>query len=551
MAKNVNSGSISDSGIEYSRFVAFVKYLLEENFEEQIIEDNIQRSKEIDLPIFQHMFVVDETSLRGLFKDRFIERFLRPISEGRGMESSVQNLENWKSGLNLIVSKDRVTMNDIFLIVQTRKATLINFLTNYSKEPSVWTGVLEDLEAFFGRIQLLSIDAYQDILQDRLERNDRILNTIIDSMPVIITSFDENANYLEIKGSGLKYIGLKENELVGKNLYDAYPDAENLRYVFQNQNSHRFEGHITYNGEKRVYDNFYFPDKAGGITGFSLDITDRKKVEDKLRASEASLSKLNSDLEERVIIRTEELENSKEELLVMNEELKSKNDQLIKINNDLDNFIYTASHDLKAPISNIEGLVEHLSEQDLGSKDFHTLMEMIHLSIKRFKDTIQDLTEIAKIQRGQDDINELNNLEDLLRGIEEDLSKNINEVKPIVERTFSVNEIVFPKKDLRSILMNLYSNSLKYHDTSRKSHITIESGRLGGKTFISFRDNGLGIPENKRELVFQMFKRAHQHVEGTGLGLYIVKRIMENHGGRVELESNEGEGTAFTLFFPG
>ena len=232
-------------------------------------------------------------------------------------------------------------------------------------------------------------------------------------------------------------------------------------------------------------------------------------------------------------------------------ELKSTNENLLKINSDLDSFIYTASHDLKAPISNIEGLI--LTMKDVvgqNDSEVNTIIEMIELSINRFKETIHDLTEIAKTQKeGIKDLEELN-LIDQIEEVRFSIKDMFDKSNAVIVYDIKVPTLKYSKKNLRSIFYNLLSNAIKYKAADRAPIIKISSEKTSdGTIVISVQDNGLvGIDKNKQNKIFTMFKRFHDHVEGTGIGLYIVKRMITNAGGSIEVDSDLGNGTTFKIY---
>jgi PAS domain S-box-containing protein len=264
------------------------------------------------------------------------------------------------------------------------------------------------------------------------------------------------------------------------------------------------------------------------VMGTSYDITEQKVAEEELKL-------LNQQLEERVKKRTWELQDN----IV----------KMQKINNDLDNFIYTASHDLKAPISNIEGLMNALFSEIPDSEGTHQIKAMIDASIERFKTTIKDLTEITKVQKDlAEDVQEVP-LAELSQEIKGDMHEVISQTGAIIEIDFKVPNIKFSKKNLRSIFYNLLSNAIKYKSPDVAPRIKISSEDAGEFALFKLSDNGLGISEENKGKVFGMFKRFHDHVEGTGIGLYIVKRIVDNAGGRIEVESTLGKGSVFNIYF--
>lgn len=231
-----------------------------------------------------------------------------------------------------------------------------------------------------------------------------------------------------------------------------------------------------------------------------------------------------------------------------NEALEKKNRQLQIINNDLDNFIYTASHDLRSPISNFEGLLLALEKEKSEKKSESEMVLLQHMdkNISKFKKTINELMEISKIQREIDEEKEQINLREFVKEVITDFDFTIRDTGAALDLDLQTEYISFSKKNLRSILSILLSNSLKYRAENRKLIIKIAAFEDENFTIIEVTDNGLGFNVNK-DKVFGMFKRFHNHVEGSGIGLYIVKKIMDNYGGKIEVESKEDEGSTFTL----
>jgi PAS domain S-box-containing protein len=235
--------------------------------------------------------------------------------------------------------------------------------------------------------------------------------------------------------------------------------------------------------------------------------------------------------------------------------LAQKNKELTMINNDLDNFIYTASHDLRAPISNIEGLMQaifrSLSPEGRQNPAVVKFGSLITDSIERFKRTLNDLTQITKIGRESlgEDFTEV------------DLSTTISEVRldlaPQIEQAdvlFEINmthctPFPFSAKNARSIVYNLLSNAIKYRSPERRAFIRVACYQEDAYLVLSVEDNGLGMDLSHKNKIFGMFQRLHDHVEGSGVGLYIVKKIIENAGGKIDVQSRVGQGSIFWVYF--
>jgi PAS domain S-box-containing protein len=233
-------------------------------------------------------------------------------------------------------------------------------------------------------------------------------------------------------------------------------------------------------------------------------------------------------------------------------ELEVKNIELSKINTDLDNFVYTASHDLKLPISNLEGLVYALKHEacyEEGGEET-ILLDMVGKSINRLKSTIDDLTEITKIQKDLNtDIEEASFVE-VLEEVKGDITHFINETGATITTDFKVSHVSFSHRNLKSIIYNLITNAIKFHLPEQPPKVLISTYKSDGFIVLAVKDNGIGIAASKMKNIFAMFSRLNASIEGTGIGLYIIKRIIENGGGRIEVESEIGKGSTFKVYFP-
>lgn len=242
------------------------------------------------------------------------------------------------------------------------------------------------------------------------------------------------------------------------------------------------------------------------------------------------------------------------ETVIKDRQIQNQLADLKKINTDLDNFIYTASHDLKAPISNIEGLIYAIKDASYSNQNPEEqkhFLNMLEKSILRLSSTIQDLADIAKIQKNIDDNKDLVNIPEIVEEVLESMEKEILTSFAKINKDFgNCNNVYTSKLHLRSIVYNLISNAVKYRSPDRVPLIDIKCRDVKDFIVIDIIDNGLGISKTNQEKMFSMFKRFHDHVDGTGIGLYIVKRIIDNSGGKIEVESEENKGTTFTIYLP-
>ncbi len=237
-------------------------------------------------------------------------------------------------------------------------------------------------------------------------------------------------------------------------------------------------------------------------------------------------------------------------------ELRDNNEQLTRANVDLDNFIYTASHDLKAPISNIEGLLDALLVElpaDLAQRDpVQPILALMQDSVNRFKRTIEHLTDVSKLQKEHGNPTEAVDLAAVVRDVCLDLQPLIRAAEAELDVDVQAVPIVwFSEKNLRSVVFNLLSNALKYRAPGRPARVRLHTRPEGPGVLLEVQDNGLGLDlahegENK---LFGMFQRFHDHVDGSGIGLYMVKKMVENAGGYIAVRSELGVGSTFSVYF--
>ena len=245
----------------------------------------------------------------------------------------------------------------------------------------------------------------------------------------------------------------------------------------------------------------------------------------------------------------EYVEKSRMELDTINKELKLKNAELAKKNEELDSFFYIASHDLKAPVANLEGLLYTIQRDGESKEEREVNVDMMVNSVDRLKETIRDLTEVVTLQvKAPEDVRQVC-FPEILDEVKATIKNLIQRHKAEIVCNFGVDCIKFSQQNAKSLLYNLLSNAIKYSSPERKPRVVLTTTKLAECTLLTVEDNGLGINKSDQGQVFGMFKRFHGHVEGSGIGLYIVKKMVENEGGIIELESEPGKGTTFKIYF--
>jgi len=220
---------------------------------------------------------------------------------------------------------------------------------------------------------------------------------------------------------------------------------------------------------------------------------------------------------------------------------------LEKLNAEHETFIYSVSHDLKAPLANIEGLINSLTELEY-EKEQKIIPEMLEKAVKTMKDIINELSDITKIEGNYHENIETVNFYNILNEVELVIQDKILESKAQIKTNFKEKQIKFSRKNLRSVIYNLLSNAIKYRSPERPLEIEIKTSLENGFVMLSVKDNGIGIAEDKKESIFSQFTRYQKNVEGVGLGLYLIKKIIDNEGGNIIVDSKVGQGSEFKVY---
>ena len=235
-----------------------------------------------------------------------------------------------------------------------------------------------------------------------------------------------------------------------------------------------------------------------------------------------------------------------EQLSQLSVELKQQNDAL-------NNFVYRVSHDLRAPVINVESLISLLRKQ-IGSENKRSreTLEFIEKSTTKLQRIIHDLLEVSRIERKLLEASVVINLEGLMREVKGELGDLIESKSAVINEDFSVAaEINFPKSSLKTILINLISNGIRYHKEDQPPEILVQTQRSEDALVIVVQDNGLGIDLVRYgDKLFGLFNRFHDHVEGSGVGLYIVQKLVKENGGMIKVQSKIGRGSKFIIELP-
>lgn len=232
-------------------------------------------------------------------------------------------------------------------------------------------------------------------------------------------------------------------------------------------------------------------------------------------------------------------------------ELQVANAELSQRNSELDRFVYSASHDLSAPLKSILGLIT-IAKLENPTKSLGDYLAKMEVSVKKLENFIGDVVSYSRNSRLPPKLEPIH-FEPFVRNLLEDhrYSDGFERIDFIIEDKYG-KEIITDTVRLKIIINNLVSNAIKFHRFSggNTPFVTICLEQSNEEFVITVADNGLGIGQHHIAKIFEMFYRANDSIQGSGLGLYILKETVVKMGGNVRIDSRVGSGTTFTITLP-
>ena len=410
-------------------------------------------------------------------------------------------------------------------------------------------------------------DISPEVRASRQEERIRALEKAYDLLmqaPVAVCIVRDEGHIVELANRHMLQLIGRTPDIVGKPLEDTLTEArdqgllailDGVRKSGNPYRVHTFPAEILIDGVrvKRYFDLVFQPyfddpnsDYPSRIFNVAHDITQQIEARKMVEESDASL-------QQRVQERTRELE--------------SKNQELQRSNANLEEFAYAASHDLKEPIRKIHFFAARLKDELHGqlSDSQQRYFDRMEHAAARMNSLIEDLLEYSHVSRGTPSKERID-LNEKLRRVLEDLEIEVAQRKARVT-VGQLPLIQGHRRQIQQVFQNLIGNALKYQKAGTAPEISIHSQEVKGSVvqeqapsvdpratyfWITVRDNGIGFDPAYAQRIFNVFTRLHGQSEysGTGVGLSIVQKVMQNHGGFIWAESRPGEGSAFHLLFP-
>ncbi|MEJ7626880.1 MAG: PAS domain-containing sensor histidine kinase [Ferruginibacter sp.] len=385
---------------------------------------------------------------------------------------------------------------------------------------------------------------------------------------------DATGSIILVNPSACKMFGYTVEEVVGQKIEILIPARYRsghvkLRDGFYVDPTNRVMGHgRDLHGEKKNGENFpvevslstYIQNNARYVIAFIIDITRRKEIEKSMLQQQQQLEvvtnemrELNTELEAKVEERTIILKEALQRLEQSQDELNEALDKERQLNEIKSRFVSMASHEFRTPLSTVLSsaslIGKYITTDDQAKRDKH--IEKIKGSVKQLNDLLEDFLSLGKLDEGKVStiLNEFN-LKELLLDTIEEMRGLVRNGQEIILDYFGNEDIESDKKLVRNVLINLISNALKFSPEETPVYINCEVDDAIAK--VSVHDSGIGIANEDKEHLFSSFFRGTNavNIEGTGLGLHIVKRYVDILKGTVVLESELGKGTMILLSIP-
>jgi len=377
--------------------------------------------------------------------------------------------------------------------------------------------------------ELEKLESHRKKAEMENEERHLYLQAVLADAPDAIITMDAQHKIIMCNQVAEKLFGYSRYEMIGKDIDDLIASADKFeeaklysKQVLSGENIPTIET-VRYRKDGTPVDvvmagsPIFIENELVGAVAVYTDITRRKQMEEEIK-------KYSLELEHKI-------------------------EELRKVNDELSQYTYAVSHDLRAPLRALNNYCRFLQEDCSDSLD-DTGQEYVHAIAENawyMEELVTDLLEYSRIGRTRPKIANVN-VGKLLARLVSHLHPDEN-----VEITLPKGDIIIPAYEvlMEQIFSNLLSNALKFNQ-SQKPHISVEYREKGDAWELSVRDNGIGIESRHFDKIFGIFQRLHtqEEYEGTGIGLAIVKKAVEQHGGTIWVESTPGKGSIFTFTLP-
>lgn len=507
---------LRDSNGKVTRVIGAMQDITKRKADEFTLQQSEARHKGLIASQTNYIIRTDLNSNYSYVNNKYITEFswIHKKSELIGIHSLESIMPYHHQRVQEVVENCFASMNSVFQVEIDKPGK------NGGVKTTLWDFIcLTDSDGNPSEIQCVGIDiSARKIAERELKKSLNEKNTILESIGDGFFAVDKDWIVTYWNNQAEKMLNVKRSNIVGRKLWDVFPvKMESRTYIKYHQAVERKEilHFETYDKKIEKWFEIGAYPAEGGLSVYFKDINNRKLAEFKLK--------------------------------VLNENLQRHAKELAMSNAELEQFAYVASHDLQEPLRMVTSFLTQLEKKygnviDVKGKKY---IELAVDGAKRMRQIILDLLEFSRIGR-MESLEETIHLDDLIQEIQI-LYRNRIEERDAVINVGSLPVLNSYKTPLRQIFQNLISNALKYSKNEIQPVINISAKEFPQYWQFSVADNGIGIHSDYFEKIFIIFQRLHHKEEysGTGMGLAVTKKIIDNLNGKIWVDAKEGVGSTF------
>ncbi|HVZ57929.1 MAG TPA: PAS domain S-box protein [Chitinophagaceae bacterium] len=411
-------------------------------------------------------------------------------------------------------------------------------------------------------------------LYSHMEKDKSHMSSLFENATEGIILTSGKGDIILVNPAAEKMFGYEASELIGQPIEILIPHHLKHKHVrlrdgfYKSPQNRTMGAGRDLNGTRRdgtefpveVSLSFYKEGNEAFVIAFIVDITHRKQIESNMLRQKIELERvtedirrLNTQLEAKVEDRTLILKEALQKLEHSQRELSEALDKERELNEIKSRFVSMASHEFRTPLSTVLSsaslLARYKNSEDQVHRDKH--IEKIKNSVKHLNDILNDFLSVGKLDEGKVDVQPVS------FDLKEFISESIEEMKGLLKKGQHIElsyrgvpEVFTDKKLVKNILINLITNASKFSEEGKP--ITVACDVTDEEAHIAIIDRGIGISKEDQEHLFSSFYRGANavNIQGTGLGLHIVKRYLDLLGGEVTLQSSLNEGTSVHVTIP-
>jgi len=518
----------------FPRLSAFAAFLLQRKLHAYAAAQ-LQVAREMQLSLFKHFASFNEEQLMAIGMKTATD-FLTPLAAGRIEEQIAESNRRWKANILPVVTREQVEAEDITEVQRMRRAVFLRFIPDFTGNLNDALSLVAEIDAYAQLADTAAIRTFVEIQQEQVgQYRDQLL-----------------------EAQSIGRIGSFEWDMAGQGRSRFTPQ---LYLIFEMEKTSNLDDFLQYvHADDRVKVVTAIEKAIKGEADYDCTYRYCRAGKDKVVWSRGIVLYKDGKPD---MMRGTVMDIS--ELAALHTSLQQKNKELERSNQELSAFTYVASHDLQEPLRKIKTFSTRILETDkenltATAKDYFT---RINASATRMQRLIDDLLTLSRTQTRTHHVEPLD-LNTLLFEIRNFYKDAIEEKRLVIEAS-ELPQIHAVPIQAQQLFENILGNSIKYARPGIIPQVRISAEKVRGEQIplkgpeaakdyhkISFSDNGIGFDQRYAEKIFEVFQRLHgmNQYPGTGIGLSICKRIMENHSGFITAKGKVNEGAVFDVYFP-